>query len=400
MTVDVAVVGGGISGLATAYRMKRAGFSVAVLERQARAGGNAHSERLGGFLMEHGPSTVNAASPAAAAVSRELGLDEVRCDLGDGVKRRYLATDDALTAISVGPFGFLTSAYLSPSARLRMMMEFMLPHRLDGEEETVREFCVRRFGREFADRVIDPMVAGIYAGRASDLSVEAVFPKLVDLERQFGSVSLGMYQRYRQGAKMPGSRLFSWRDGIGTLPRALAERLGDGIRTGVTVRRIRPSLGGFRIEAGAEGALHARSVVIATQPHVAAQLLDGLDDPAATAAGDIVAPPVAVVFLGFERGAVEHPLDGLGFLTSQDQGRHLNGAQFCSTMFPGRAPEDCVAIAAYVGGVRAPDLARLPGDDLIELARTELSELIGSRGDPVVARVRHWPVGLPQYEIG
>lgn len=267
-------------------------------------------------------------------------------------------------------------------------------------EETVAAFCGRRFGAEFTERVIDPLVAGLYAGRASELSVAAVFPKLVALERRFGSLSLGMLKRHFKGARMPGSRLFSWRDGIGSLPRALAHDLGHAVRTGIAVRRIHRLPLGFRVDAGSAGAFDARALVVATQPHVAAALLDGLDDTAATAASAIKAPPLAVVYLGFRRDQVEHPLDGLGFLTPESEGRALSGAQFCSTMFPGRAPEGHVAVAGYFGGARAPHLARLSRGDLVELARSEFADLIGARGDPVIARVRHWPVGLPQYRIG
>ncbi len=400
MTVDVAIIGGGISGLATAYLLKCQGLNVVVLERQTRPGGNACSERIGGFLMEHGPSTVNAASAAAAGFSKDLGLDAMRCNLGKGVRQRYLVADGALAGISAGPMGFLTSGYLSVAGRLRMMGEFLLPHRLDGEDETVMAFCCRRFGQEFAERVIDPMVAGIYAGKASELSVSAVFPKLVALEKEFGSVSLGMFRRYQQGAKMPGSRLYSWRKGIGTLPKALAAQLGDVIQTGVAVRRLRRGPSGFKIDAGLAGSFTAKAVVLATQPHVAARLLDGLDDAAAAAAGEFKAPPLAVVFLGFRRQQVDHPLDGLGFLASQGEGRLINGAQFSSTMFPGRAPDDCIAVTGYFGGARSPEVARLPEADLIGLARQEFADLIGARGDPIIARVKHWPLGLPQYEIG
>jgi oxygen-dependent protoporphyrinogen oxidase len=199
---------------------------------------------------------------------------------------------------------------------------------------------------------------------------------------------------------MPGRRLFSWRDGMGSLPRALAAQLGPVVRTGVAVRRILPHSRGFRVDAGAAGSLEARAVVIATQPHVTAALLEGLDAQAAAAAAAIEAPPLAVVFLGYHRRQVAHPLDGLGYLTPAAEGRALTGALFCSTMFAGRAPEHHVALAGYIGGSRAPDLARLPRDEVVDLARAEFKDLIGARGEPVVARVRQWPQGLPQYRPG
>ncbi len=400
MTADVVVIGGGISGLATAYDLKQRGHRVVVLERQASPGGNAVSERRSGFLMEHGPSTMNAHVPVANEISRGLGLDDERCDLGDGIRQRYLVSGGTLAAIPMGPFGLLTAGYLSPLARIRMLADFFLPHGKDGEEETVMDFCSRRFGREFAERVIDPLVAGIYAGRASELSVLAIFPKLVALEEKYGSVSLGMMHRRREGGKMPGSRLFSWRDGIATLPAALAQRLGTTIRTGVTVRRISPSHNGFDIHVGNKGRLQAKSVVVATQAHVTAQLISEIDPEGAAAARQIKAPPLAVVFLGFPRRCVDHPLDGLGFLTSEAENRNIIGAQFCSTMFPCRAPAGHVAVSAYLGGTRAPDLARLPAPELIDLARSEFRDLIGAVGNPTVAQVRHWPLGLPQYGSG
>jgi oxygen-dependent protoporphyrinogen oxidase len=133
---------------------------------------------------------------------------------------------------------------------------------------------------------------------------------------------------------------------------------------------------------------------------VAAQLLEGLDPAAAGAAHSIEAPPLAVVFLGYARHHVPHPLDGLGYLAASAEARPANGGLFCSSMFPGRAPEGCVSLAVYVGGDRAPALAQLPHRDLIELARQELGDLLGVKGAPTVTRVRHWARGLPQYRKG
>jgi oxygen-dependent protoporphyrinogen oxidase len=399
MTIDVAVIGAGVSGLTTAHELARRGHRVAVLERQVRAGGNAMSERIGGFLMEHGPSSVNAASPAAA-LSRRLGLDGARCDLSAQVRYRYLMGGGRLHRISTHPLGFLLSGYLPPRARLRLLAEVFVPPGCPETEETVADFWARRFGPEFTERVIDPLVGGLFAGRASELSMPAVFPALMAMEARYGSISRGVLKRWRAGGRMPGRRLYSWREGMGTLPAALVRNLGPALRTGVAVRRIRGQPGGFRIEMGEAGALDARSVVIATQPHVAAALLDGLDASAMEAAAAIPAPPLAVVFLGYRREQVDHPLDGLGYLTPAREDRALTGALFCSTMFPDRAPEGHVALAGYIGGARAPEAARAHASDLIAEARSEFRDQLGAKGSPAVARVRQWPRGLPQYGLG
>jgi len=400
MTIDVAVIGGGISGLATACELTRQGRRVVALERQVRAGGNAVSERIGGFLMEHGPSTVTAAIPEAARLAQSAGLDDRRCDLGAEVRYRYLAGGGRLHRISAHPLGFLASGYLSPLARLRMVAEIAVPRGSGRPEETVAGFWSRRFGREFAERVIDPMVGGMFAAKAHEVSMNAVFPALVEMERQHGSIIRGLVARRRAGGRMPARQLYSWRDGIGSLPLALAEGLGPAVRTGITVRRIGRTPGGFRIDAGAAGVIAARAVVVATQPHVAAGLLETADPAAAEAAASIGAPPLAVVFLGYRRRCVAHPLDGLGYLVPSSEGRELTGVLFCSTMFPGRAPEGHVALAAYVGGARSPELARLAPADLIAMVRRDFGDLLGARGEPTIARVRQWPRGLPQYRLG
>ncbi len=401
MRADVAVIGAGVSGLALAHELSQRGHRVVVLERQVRPGGNAVSERIGGFLMEHGPSSVNAASATAAGLSSLLGLDALRCELGPHVRYRYLVRDSRTYRILPHPFGFLTSGYLSRTARLRLLAEILVPPRRGGQaEETVAEFWARRFGAEFADRVVDPLAGGLFAGRAAELSVAAVFPALLEMERRHGSISRGVMRRWLAGGTMPARRLYAWTGGVGALPQALAARLGPAVRCGVAVRRIRPSAEGFRVEAGAAGALEAGAAVLATQPHVAAGLLEGTDDAAAAAAAAIDAPPLAVIFLGYRREQVAHPLDGLGYLSPASEGRPLTGALFCSTMFAGRAPAGGVALAGYVGGARAPGAALAAPQELIETVRAEFRELLGARGEPLVARVRQWPRGLPQYRLG
>lgn len=398
--IDVAVVGGGVSGLSCGYFLARRGFDVAVLERQIRAGGNAISERIGGFLMEHGPSSVSALHADVSDLSRDLGLDTQRLGLGANVRHRYLAKGGMLAPISARPSGFLTAPYLSLGGRARMIAEIAVPLGRHHPDESVAEFFRRRFGREFTERVIDPLAGGLFAARAEDLDMAAVFPRLAEMERRYGSVTLGVLARMMTGGRMPGGRLFSWRDGIGALPAVLARRLGGRLVTGVAVRRVVRQSRGFVVDAGPAGTFGARSVMIANQPHVAANLIGRLSEAAAAELASIPAPPISVVFLGYRRDQVAHPLDGLGYLTPSGQMRTVSGALFCSTMFAARAPEGHIALSLYIGGARAGDAARLPANEVIALARADVEDLLGARGEPVLARVRHWPRGLPQMTRG
>ena len=398
MTRDVVVIGAGVSGLSAACDLMRHGRDVVVLERQVVIGGNAISERIDGFLMEHGPSTINAAVPAALEVAQELDLAASAVDLGQGVRKRYLLDAGKLNGISTHPLGFFASSYLSPTARLSLLGEFMRPRRQSAAEETIDQFTRRRFGGEFARKVMEPLAAGLFMGDAKALSVGAAFPRLVEFERRFGSVTRAVLHA-RRGSQ-PGRRLFSWPGGIATLPRRLALSLGARIQTATTVKRITPLASGFEVETASEGTIRTRAVILAVQPHVAAALLEKLEPESSEAAGAIAAPPIGVVYLGYRRAQVSHPLDGLGFLSTRDESRVISGAQFCSTMFEGRAPEGHVSISCYVGGARNPEPARLPAGELAHLVHEELSGVLGIKGAPVLTRVRHWARGLPQYNLG
>ena len=399
MTANVTVIGGGISGLSTAYALMCRGHQVTVLERQARVGGKAQSERIGGFLMEHGPSSVTEEG-SVSSLARDLGLEHERVELGPEVRQRYIVADRRLHGIAVHPAAFVTSAFMSLTGRLRLLAEPAVPRRTGEAEETVAAFCRRRFGKEFTNRVIDSLVCGMFAGTAENLSMPATFPRLVEMERKYGSILKGVVLSRLRGKRMPARRLFSWRDGIATLPATLAAQLGPRVKVGVAVRRIAAHPRGFVVDTAGAGTIQTNAIVIATQPHVAAELLGDLDAEAAFAAAQIETPPLAVVYLGYARSQIAHPLDGIGFLAPGSEHRHVNGALFCSTMLEARAPRGFVSLAAYLGGDRAPLLARLPANDLIGMVRREVAELLGAKGEPALARVRHWPCGLPQYRIG
>lgn len=398
MNYDVAIIGAGISGLTTAWELSRRGHKVVVLERQQHIGGNAVSERFDGFLMEHGPTTLNAMVPEALELTREIGLDPEKLDMGEGVRKRYLLEGGALHGISTNPAGFLLSSYLSWSGRLSLMSEMFRRAKTGGDDETIHQFATRRFGREFADKVMEPLAAGMFAGDAMRLSLSSVFPKLAEIEKKHGSITRGIIKA-RKGSE-PGKRLYSYRDGVATLPAALSQQLGGSIYRGVTVKSIRRLAEGFTIETSGKGTVLASSVVLATQPHVAAGLVENLDEGSAHTLAKISAPPLSVVYLGYRREQVAHPLDSLGFLSVKGENGILTGAQFCSTLFDHRAPEGYVSIAGYVGGVRNPVAAQMPAADLVRQVHQEFSQLLGIAGEPVVERHRQWALGLPQYEVG
>ncbi len=398
MTYDVAIIGGGISGLTAAYDLHRNGRKVVVLERQQQVGGNAISERIDGFLMEHGPTTLNAMVPQALNLASKLGLSGQQLDLGKGIRQRYLRQGSKLHGISINPAGFLLSSYLSPLGRLSLLGEILRPCKTAPEDESVHAFASRRFGREFADKVMDPLAAGMFGGDSQCLSMHATFPTLVEMEQRHGSITRGVIKAKR--GSEPAKRLFSFRDGVGSLPHALSVKLGNAVQTGIAVKSFCHVGEGYKIDTHSRGSVLAKSVVLAVQPHVATQLLAPLDEQSANAASLIDAPPMSVIFLAYRRDQIAHPLDSLGFLSVKDSGGIITGAQFLSTMFDGRAPDGFVSIAAYVGGVRNRDAAGMASDNLIGQVHRELSLLMQIKGEPVLSRCRQWARSLPQYEMG
>lgn len=396
--LDVAVVGGGISGLSTAWALARAGVRVSVFEKRHAVGGRIVSERTGGFLMEHGPNALVSPAVGAETLISGLALSSARVQRGARVRQRYLVRGGHAHALPIAPLRFFTSRFFSLRGRLRLLAEpFIAPFPGD---ESVADFARRRFGREFLDYVVDPLIGGLQAGDPEQLSLAAVFPQLKRMERESGSVSGALLRaRLRRGSA--GSfdprrrQLFSFRDGLATLPRALAGAPGIRVVTGAHVIAVRPVPGGFRLRIG-DRDLSARAVVVALPAYAAAMLLRPLDPAAADAAAGILHPPLAVAFLGYREADLAHPLDGLGVLAPRIERRNFLGMLFSSSLFEGRAPAGHVALTAYVGGARQPELAGLAPARLAALVHDEVRDLLGARGDPVLSRVRYWRYGLPQ----
>ncbi|MBI2310960.1 MAG: protoporphyrinogen oxidase [Betaproteobacteria bacterium] len=403
----VVVIGAGISGLTAAHALAKAGHEVTVLEQSGRPGGRIHSERVAGFLMEHGPNAMISPVSATEALIDDLGIAEEKVFRGDAARNRCLVRDGRVHTLPPQPGRFLLSNFLSLPGRLRMLMEPFVP--AEHRDETVADFVRRRLGCEFLDYVINPLVGGIHAGDPDRLSASAVFPQLKRLERESGSIIGGAIKsRLRgkgtAGARCPGNGgLFSFRQGLDTLPLALAKRLRDRVFLGCRVEGVQPRAGGgFRVRVRDHRdtrAIIAHSVVVALPAYATARILQHLDRRVAETLSEIGHPPLAVVFLGYRSSSVSHPLDAIGLLAPAAERRKVLGILFSSTLFSGRAPTGHVAFTAFVGGARQPGLAMLAPNEIGDLVHAEVSDLLGARVRPRLVRVRYWRHGLPQPDL-
>jgi protoporphyrinogen/coproporphyrinogen III oxidase len=394
------VIGGGIAGLTVARARQRAGVETLLLERGPEPGGVIRSVRRDGFLLETGPNTVRP-TPELLDLVAELALGSELL-VSDPRLPRYVDFRGRLYPLPTSPLALITTRLLSLSGKLGILAE-PLRRRPAPPEESVRDFFTRRFGPEVADRVVAPFISGIFAGDASRLSAPGAFPALTRWEREAGSVLLGAIRGTRASrggtsrARVRG--LLSFREGLSTLPRAMARSLGNAFRAGAAVDRIGPAAGRFAVR-DARGEIEADEVILAAPAADAANLVRPFAPEAAAALDSIEHPPLAVLHLAWPLAALRRPLAGFGHLVVPDASRRILGAVWSSGLFPGRAPEGQALLTVFLGGVRDPETPRLPDGRLVDLAVRDLEAEGLVRGAPSLLLATRWERSIPQYTNG
>jgi oxygen-dependent protoporphyrinogen oxidase len=422
------VVGGGITGLAAARaaiargRELGRGVEVTVLERGPRFGGNLVTDRVDGFLLDGGPDSWVVTKPQASALAKELGLGSSIVGTNPAHRRYFVAWNDRLHPVPEGlVLGVPTQ--LVPLARtrlfswrgkLRMALEpFVKARRFEGDDdESIADFAVRRLGHEAADRLVAPLLGGISAGDANDLSVRAAFPQLAAMEQKYGSLVRGMRSAARDraaaqaaagGKSTEGSAFVSLAQGTGALVDALVARLradGARLRAGEAVVALVREPAGWSVKLASGETLAADAVVLAVPGHAAATLLRPLDGEAAGALSGIAYGSTATVFLGYRRSEVRHPLDGVGFVVPRTARRPILASTWVSSKWDGRAPDEQVLVRAFFGGPAGPDVLARTDDELVAFARAELRALMDIDAEPTLARVYRFDRACAQMRVG
>lgn len=400
----VVVIGGGISGLGVAYALHRAGRAVRLLEATASVGGVIRSERVNGWLIESGPNSALNSSIEVERAIEDLGLFGERVFASPASRTRFIVRDSVPVPVPTGLLAFVRTPLWSRRAKWRLLGE-PFAGRGPGGDESVAQFVRRRLGEEILEYGVDPFVSGVYAGDPETLSLAATFPTLRRLEQAHGGLVRGVLARIgRPRAPKPTRRgIYSFQDGLGALPRALAARLSDAVWPNTRARRIERLPAGFRVHvdrAGSALSIDAAHVVVATPADAAAELVGSLAPNLADELAAIVYAPVAVVFTAFTRDAVVHPLEGFGCLVPRCERRTILGSLWNSSLFPERAPAGQVALTNFVGGSRHAELVGRGDDDLVRLVCEDLARLLGVRSRPVYSRVIRHPRAIPQYLLG
>lgn len=432
----VAVIGGGLTGLAAAHRLGElsdAGrpVEVTVLEASDRAGGIIGTTLRDGYVIEKGPDNFVTNKPWGMALVKRLGMEDRIQRIDERHRRALILHRGKLRSIPEGfllmaPtkwWPFVTMPIVSWPGKLRMAREWFMgaaKHEDPNWDESLESFAVRRFGREAFERIVQPLVGGIYAADPAKLSVRATLPHFLDMETEHGSVIKAMRRQVNEKAKQNprGQRMndtgvrysifVTFKQGMGELIDKLVQTIRDrqgpnGVRLSTAVESIQHAPNDrspWRLSLRTGELLAVDRVVLATAAHPAAGLLGELAPEAATNLRAIEHGSAAVIYFAFRRDQISHPLDAAGFVVPHVEGRDILAGTFCSSKYEGRAPQGHVLLRAFVGG--ALNATILDHDDiaLTAIAQRELGELLGIKGEPLFTHVSRYPHAMPQYTLG
>ena len=422
----VVVIGGGLSGLVVAHRLResakaaRRPLEVLVLDARDRVGGVIWTDRREGFTLEGGPDSFITNKPWALDLCRRLNLEDQIIETDPSHRRSFVVHKGGLAPV---PEGFalmapnrllpvLASPILSWRGKLRLLAEALIPRRQVDADESLASFVRRRLGREALDRLVQPLVGGIYTGDPANLSIKATLPQFSAMEREYGGLIRAAFRKRAGGKARRGEReasgarygmFVSLAEGMGTLPQALAAALPAGsVRTNSVVRRISrsPNGPGWLVEPLNGPPIEARAVVVTTEAHAAARMLDPVDPSLALQLRAIPYASSIIVNIAFRRDQVQHPLDGFGVVAPAIESRSILAASFLNVKFPQRAPAGTVLLRVFIGGATQPELFDLNDDEVLQTVARELGELLGVQGDPILTRIDRHARSMPQYTLG
>lgn len=400
------IIGAGISGLSLAFFIlkKRPDTDLIVLESEKRPGGKIWTERSEGFVCEAGVNGFLDSKKGTIILSDMLGLIPQKSR--DSARKRYVYFNKRLNLIPDSPLKIFLSNFLSIRARLRMIGEYFVLKK-EFDDETIESFVTRRVGREFFEKLLDPMVTGIYAGDPSRLSIRSCFPKVYELERRYGGLIKGFLKMAGEAKKTgkkveagPGGVLYSFENGMYTIIEMLKDELSSIIKTGSSVKGIERKGDAYRIHCENGDIYDSEKVVLATPAHNASEILRDLDPSISSLLKGIPYPPLSVVALGFKKEYIRVDTEYFGFLVPGKEKRKILGCLFDSSIFAGRAPEGHILLRCMIGGARAPELALLDDRELLNIVLEELEDLTNIRAEPVFKRIFRYEKAIPQYVRG
>ncbi len=428
-TPHVAIIGGGMTGVAAAFFLQETAreqgrpLAVTVIEASGRLGGKVLTDRVDGFFIEAGPDSFLARKPWARQLAERVGLGDDLVPTDPRHRHTFVLGRGRLHPIPEGLFmfvpvrlgAFARTRLISPWGKARMALEPLVPKGPEGDE-TIAAFVTRRAGREALERLAEPLLTGIYSGRADRLSILSTFPQLKEMEQRAGSLWKGFMSGPRAQAG-GGSAFLSLRGGLDSLVQAVARRLDAvTVRTGVKVTRLAladaaaapgepkaPAGAGrdrYRLALSDGTYVAADAVIVATPAFAAADLIEPICPEAAPHLRAIRFVSTITCVLGYNRADLQHPLNGSGFLVPRKEGRPITACTWVSSKWAHAARPDQALIRCYLGRDGEQEVMGWSDDKVVAAVRNELRELMGITAAPQLVRVYRWERAMPQYEVG
>ncbi len=396
---EIIVIGAGISGLTAAYKLAKAGKDVAVLESSDKAGGKIQTERIDGFLLEAGPNSLRVENQESLDLIEELGLSSRSIEASPNAKKRFILKNGNWVKVPANPKEAITTSLFSILAKLRVALEPFLS-RTPFPDESVSTFISRRLGTEVYEYAANPFITGIYAGDPSKLSMRYAFPSMWNAEQQHGSLIRGLVKaRKNRLASKVKPKVISFSEGLSELTSTLRNELKDRIEFHNGAIRLERTSSGFVITSSSR-AIDAKSVICSLPAYETAEIISPISSILSTTLRAIDYPPVAVAYLGFRNDQFEKIPEGFGGLIPSKEHRNILGIIFSSSNFPNRAPEGHSLLTAILGGACSRGLAQKSGEEILKIARDEITELLRPKGSPVFQHLRVWTQAIPQYNVG
>lgn len=402
MSKQIAIIGGGISGLSALHYLRRKypnreKVFIRLIEQKTFVGGAVQSLREGGYLFEEGPNGFLDSKDSLLKLADELHLTTEMVTADASAKIRYVCVGGKLHAFPSSPAGMFGFKLFSLADKLRVPAE-MFVARGTAPQESVYEFGKRRLGENFAKYFLDPMVSGIYAGDAQEIDLQSAFPRIHALEQTHGSLIRAMLTLKKGKNGQPGGQLRSFSGGMGQLIETLAHRYREDITTSETVRMILPFKDGVIVESD-KGKYFADQLVMTVPAERAGELTRPFNEALGRCLARIRYAPVAVVGLAYPQSAFPKPVKGFGYLIPSSEEKEILGVLFCSNIFPGRCPDGEVLFRVMIGGTRNPASVKRTRHELFELAHAEIGTVLKTNRRPHKQFLTIWEKAIPQYTL-
>ncbi len=395
-----AIVGAGITGLVTAYKLQEAGLDAELYEKNSAPGGTMKTVNADGWQVEYGPNTLLLKDRMVKDFLEDTGLANELITANPDAEKRFILKNGKLEPLPASFLGAIGTPLFSFKAKLRVLAEPFIS-KSNNPDQTVAEFVARRLGSEILDYAINPFVAGIFANNPDSLSLRHAFPIMHHLEQEYRSLITGSFsgaKKRKAEGRIP-RELISFKGGIQQLPNVIASKLRS-IHFNNEILSIEKRLEGWYLISENKQTGPFETVILNTPLHKWSSEFLSMDKEVLKSIRSVNYPPLSVLCLGFKKKDVAHPLDGFGFLVPEKENRSILGGLFSSTLFNNRAPEDHDLLTIFVGGGRQPKFASLETDKFLPMVLDELHDILGIKGEPVFIDHIYWPMSIPAYHVG